>query len=143
MNIEFTSQIQPQIALPYDSASADRNGIIIDLLTVNSICFAVHFHAMTAGASGTVHLQAGQASDGSDFDDLAGSSFTWSDGNANTGFFTEVERTENRYIRLVVKKPTANASAESAMAYLYNSGRKPAPKTFPIDFLLAPPFGPP
>lgn len=103
------------------------NGTVIDMLGYESIAFVAAFGTLTATQATGIKVQQGNASDGSDMADLAGSaSGNLADADGNKLLAGEVYRPTKRYVRCVVTRGTANAVLDGIIALLYRAEVTPA-----------------
>jgi hypothetical protein len=87
----------------------------------------VNFGTLTAGAVTTLKLQYGNAANGSDMADVAGSSISipQSTGSGQTFLSVELHRPTKRYARVAVVRSTANAVINSGFVLLGRGGYLP------------------
>jgi hypothetical protein len=121
----FGSEAQIRTALDYASASADRNGDVFDSLGFEGVAMVVKFAAIAAGAVTSIKAQQGLASNLSDAADLEGTKITVADDDDNQIFVIDIVKPKERYLRLVVDKDAANATAEMAFYIGYNGHKMP------------------
>jgi len=100
--------------LDYASGTADRNSASVDMQGKEWVLFIAKFATVAAGAVTSVKLQ--QSADDSTFADLAGTGVTVAADDDNQSFAIALYRPSDRYVRLVVDKDAANATAETAFA---------------------------
>jgi len=100
--------------LDYASGTADRNSASVDMAGKEWVLFIAKFATVAAGAVTSVKLQ--QSADDSSFADLAGTGITVAADDDNQSFAIALYRPSDRYVRLVVDKDAANATAETAIA---------------------------
>ncbi len=115
-------------ALVYTSGSASRNGLAIDMAGFDTCCFVVQFATIAASAVTTIKAQQDTTSAMSTAQDIAGSAISVADDDDDELRFLEIHNPGKRFLRVVITKNGVNASAESAVAYLFN-GRKKRPIT--------------
>lgn len=102
------------------------NGTVIDMLGYESIAFVAAFGTLTATQVTGIKVQHGDASDGSDMADLAGSaSGNLADTDGNKLLLGEIYRPRKRYVRCVVTRGTANAVLDGVIALLYRAETTP------------------
>lgn len=117
---------QTRVGLAYASGTADRNGITIDTAGYEAAKIVVHVHSVAAGATTSVKVQQGAASNMSDAADLEGTSISIADDDDGQVFIIGLIRPRERYIRVVVDKDASNATAESATVELYGRRVRPS-----------------
>lgn len=100
--------------LDYASGTADRNSASVDMAGKEWVVFIAKFAAVAAGATTSVKLQ--QSADDSTFNDLEGTGITVAADDDNQSFAIALYRPSDRYVRLVVDKDAANATAEMVIA---------------------------
>lgn len=103
-----------QIALPYASDTADKNGNVIDLFGMGGVIVALHVHSVAAGTH-TAKLQQGQQAGMGDAADLAGSAQTVAAGAVGKLLLFDLSRCTERYARIVLDKDGTNAVGASAV----------------------------
>ena len=106
--------IKVQDILDYASGTADRNSASVDCVGMEWVIFICKFAAVAAGATTSIKLQ--QSADNSSFADLTGTGITVAADDDNQSFAIAIRRPLDRYLRLVVDKDAANATAETAIA---------------------------
>jgi hypothetical protein len=112
-------------ALDYASASADRNGAILDMLGYRGVLMVVKFAVIAPGAVTKIKAQQDTASNMATAADLAGTGITVADDDDNQVFIIDLYEPVERYVRLVVDKDAANATAESAVYIQYGAVLRP------------------
>jgi hypothetical protein len=121
----FSAEVKIVPILSYASGTADRTSSVIDMLGFDSVCIAIHTAAVAAGAVVDYRLQEANAASANGTltsgADLLGSSQTVADDSDNTVKFIDIVKPLKRFLQLVVNNDAANATAQSAIAYLYNS----------------------
>lgn len=114
--------------LNYASANADRTSAVIDTLGFGGLRIDVDFATIAANAVTNIYLTHSDVADDTNTlnsgTNVANSSQTVADDDDNQVFVIECIPTK-RYYQLVVNKDAANATAESAIAYLYNAKEVP------------------
>jgi hypothetical protein len=114
-------------ALDYASGTADRNGATLDMAGWDGVLMIVKFVTIAAGAATSIKAQQGAVSNLSDAADLAGTGITVAADDDNQIFVLDIFQPAERYVRVVVDKDAANATAEDAI-YIQYAGR-----TVPFD----------
>ena len=127
--MNFSSEVKIVKALDYASGSADRDGATLDTGGFESVALVVQFATIAAGATTSIKAQQGEQSDGSDMADLEGTAISVAADDDNQIFIIDLVKPQERYIRLVVDKDGANATAESAIYMLYGPRVKPTTLT--------------
>lgn len=121
----FSAEVKVVPILSYASGTADRSSSVIDMLGFDSVFIAIHTAAVAAGAVVDYRLQEANAASNSTTltsgADLLGSAQTVADDSDNTVKYIDIVKPLKRFLQLVVNNDAANASAQSAIAYLYNS----------------------
>lgn len=114
--------------LAYASGTADRNSEVIDTNGAGRCCIVLHVHAVAAGAvTSTFLASADAASDENTLtsgSNVAGSSQTIADDDDGGVFYFDFEP-EHRFVQLTMNKDATNATAESAVVYLYQADDVP------------------
>jgi len=124
-----TTKLQVRTGLDYASGTADRNGEVFDTAGFEGVMMVFKFAAIAAGAVTSVKAQQGAVSDGSDMADLAGTGQTVADDDDNQIFIIDIVKPTERYLRGVVDKDTANATAEVLMYIGYGARELPVTET--------------
>jgi len=121
----FSSEVKIVPILTYASGTADRSSSVIDMLGFDSVCIVVHSVAIATGAVVDYRVQeANAASNATTLTsgaDLLGSSQTVADDSDNTVKYIDIVKPLKRFLQLVINNDGSNASAQSAVAFLYNS----------------------
>lgn len=123
--MNLSANVKTTTALDYASGSADRNGVTLDMLGYEGVLMLVKFAAIATGAVTQIKAQQGQASNLSDAADLAGTRQNVADDDDNQVFQIDIWKPTERYLRLVVDKDAANATAESAVYIQYGAHKLP------------------
>jgi hypothetical protein len=88
--------------------------------------FIALFGALNSNQVTSVKVEQGNLPDGSDMADLAGSLHTaLADADGNKCLVTDVFRPQERYVRAVVTRGTANAAIDGVIALQYGARVKP------------------
>lgn len=98
----------------------NQNGSVIDMSGFEGVMFIAAFGALTATAVTGIKVQQGVLADGSDMADLTGSALAIADTGSNKLLATDVYRPQERYVRLVVTRGTANAVIDGVTAVQYS-----------------------
>lgn len=124
-NLSQDAKIVP--ILSYASESSTRSSEVVDTLGYKNLCVIVHSAAVHDSAAHSLKLVHSDAVSNettlSDGADVEGTSQAVSTAD-NTVHYIDGKPTK-RYVMLSVVKDAAQASAQSAIAILYNSKRRP------------------
>lgn len=123
--MSISSEIKITSALDYVSGQAARNGAILDMQGYDGVMVVVHFAVIAAGALTSIKMQQDTDVAGATMADLAGTLITVADTGDNDVAVLDLYRPIERYVRVVIGKDAAFASAESAVYYQYGSGQQP------------------
>lgn len=102
-----------------------QNGTAIDMQGWDGVLFICHFGAITSTGVQGLKAQQGAASNGSDGVDLEGSLVSVTDAQSNTLAVLDVYRPQDRYVRPVVNRATANAVINGVIAIRYKGRKAP------------------
>ena len=116
-------------ALDYVSASADRNGAVLDMDGFRGVLMVVKFAVIAPGAVTSIKAQSGTDGTVTDAADLAGTGQTIAHDDDNQIFIIDLYEPVERYVRLVIDKDAANATAESAVYIQYGCRNRPTTPT--------------
>lgn len=116
------TDIKITTALSYASGTADRNGAVLDMQGYESALIVVHFAAIAGGAVTSIKAQQDTAVGMGTAADLLGTGITVAADDDNQIFWINIHKPRERYIRVVIDKDAANATAESAI-YYQSTGR--------------------
>ena len=99
----------------------------IDCQGFSAVQFEVSFGAIVATAATSIKLQQSTVVDGTGdaFTDIAGTSQTVADSDDNKVFSVDLRNPEERFIRCVVLRGTANATLDGITAHLYEPHKLP------------------
>jgi len=97
-----------------------QTSAVIDMQGFEGVQFTVLFGAITAGAVTGVKLQQGNASDGSDAADLAGTNIVVPV-TSNSAVFTDLWKPTKRYVRVVITRTIQNAVIDGVIAQQYEA----------------------
>lgn len=103
------------------------NGAALDMQNWDGVLMVVTFGVITVTAVTSVKAQQGAVANMSDAADLLGTGQAVADTDDEKVFYIDLNRPQERYVRLVVARGTANAVIASA-EYIQYRGRK-APVT--------------
>lgn len=126
----FSDDIRIVPILTYASGTSDRTSAVIDTKGYDGFFIAVHYTAIAAGAVLDHYLQHADAASNSTTltsgADVAGTSLTVAEDQDNTVKYIDVKSPVKRFYQLVINNDATNATAQSAVAYLYrNSSQAP------------------
>jgi len=108
-------------------AGDTQAGTAINTAGFDSITFIVALGAIVATGNGTIKLQQGAQSNGSDAADLAGASIDFTAADANKIFILECYRPQEQYVRpAIVRAADANVTIDGVIAILRD------PQTLPV-----------
>ena len=108
------------------AGTTEQTGSVIDMQGFEGVQFVALFGALTATQVTSLKVQQGSLADGSDMADLEGSLHTaLADADGNKCLVTDLYRPQKRYVRCVVKRGTANAVIDGALALLYSPRIEP------------------
>jgi hypothetical protein len=113
------------------AGTTDVNATHVDMSGYEGVVFVAALGTLTATAATGMHAQQGQLSDDSDMADLAGTQLNMVDTEDNKLLVLEVVHPEERYVRPVLDRATANAVIDGIIAIQY--GGKKAPETQPAS----------
>lgn len=126
---QFSTDIRVVPILDYASGTADRVSNVIDTKGYDGCFIAVHFAAIAASVDCDIYLQeANAASDATTLTsgaDLAGTSQDIAADDDDEVYYIEVKRPLKRFLQLNINNDATNATAQSAVAYLYGGDTKP------------------
>lgn len=103
-----------------------QNSSVIDMAGYDGVLFVLALGTLTATAVTGLKAQQGQVSNLSDAADLAGSLVSVPDTASNKIALLDVARPQERYVRAVVNRATANAVIDSVIAIQYKGDRRPS-----------------
>ncbi len=102
-------------------------GTLLDMQGFDSVIWTACFGTLTGTQITSLKVQGGNASDGSDLADLVGATAgPMADGDSNKMLTIEVTKPMNvRYLKLIIKRGTANAVLDSVVATQYSARVQP------------------
>lgn len=103
-----------------------QNGSVIDTAGYDGVMFVAAFGTLTATAVTGLKAQQGTQSGGGDQADLAGSLVSVPDSASNKLAVLDIGRPQERYVRPVVTRGTANAVIDGVIAILYKGNKRPS-----------------
>lgn len=114
-------------ALSYAAAGTDDtlNGEIIDTQNAENVLFAIKLGAITGSCVLNFKVQQGAAANMSDAADLLGTNQLIADDQDGKIVLIEIARPQERYIRVVCTRATANAVIEAGIALLSGMPMQP------------------
>jgi len=121
--LKFTS------ALNYLSGTADRNGATLDMDGFKAVLMVVKFAVIAPGAVTSIKAQQDTLSNMSTAADLAGTGITVAADDDDQIFIIDLYEPVERYVRLVIDKDAANATAECAYYIQYYATNRPTTPT--------------
>ena len=121
----LTEQVKISTALNYASGTATVNGSTLDMKEYDGMVVVVKLATVAAGATTSIKLQQGSASDLSDASDLAGSSVSIAADDDNEIKYLELRGPRERYVRVVLVKDGSNAVGASAVYLQYRAKELP------------------
>lgn len=130
----LSEKIKVVSALDYASGTVSRNGAALDTQGWNGVLAIYKFGAIASSAVTSIKWQQGEASNLSDGADLLGTGIAVAADDDNQIFVGDLFMPNERYVRTVITKDGANASAESAVYVLY--GPKNVPNTLSVTDLV-------
>lgn len=114
------------VTVPPDSGAATtvalaagtsaKNSGAIDLLGALSVMITLKLGAITSTGTGTAKLQ--WSDDNSTWTDITGSSQAWDDTMSNLSLSWGISQIQNRYVRVVLTRATANSAIAIITALL-------------------------
>ncbi len=107
------------------AGTADINGSIIDMAGFDSVMAIVRMGVITANAVTSIKWQQDTDAAGGTMADLEGTAMTIADDDDDQIFVTELVKPQERYVRLVVDRGTANAVVASAEYIRYSARKAP------------------
>ncbi len=111
---------------------------VIDMAGFEAVTFFVAFGTITASAVTSIKVQQGTDGTVSDAADLEGSSVTIADTDDNKIAAIEIYRPRERYVKLIIKRATANAVVDGAWAI--QTGPRVKPTTHDSTTVVTPEF---
>lgn len=121
------------------AGSADENTAVVDRAGFQGVKWTVCWGTISATSVSSVKVQEGAASDGSDMADITGATSTAVTPSTDDNKITIVDlyrKTTKRYVRLVIKRATANAVVDSVVAELYEPAAEPVTQDTTVDELV-------
>ena len=119
----FSKDVKIVPILSYASGATDRTSNVIDTKGFDGFCVVVHHAAVHDSATLAMYLQHADAASNSTTltsgADVATSSQTIGGTDDNKAIFIDVTSPTKRFYQLVVDNDGTNATAQSAVAYLY------------------------
>lgn len=104
----------------------NQTGTHIDMQGFDGVMFVADIGALTATQVTSLKAQGGNASNDSDQADISGAATAaMADGDSNKVLVLDVFRPQQRFVRPVVLRGTANAVINCVVAYLYRADKKP------------------
>lgn len=126
MNLSKNVKISQAVTVTNGAAgTSDINGEILDMQGYEGVLMVVTMGAITSSAVTSIKAQQGAASTMSDAADLLGTAQTIADTDDEKTFYIDLYKPQERYVRLVVDRGTANAVVASATYYQYGAHKAP------------------
>lgn len=119
-NVKVTRVMNAQSA-----GTTDVNGSVVDMEGFEGVCFLVFFGTIDANAVTSIKAQQGAESDLSDAADLEGTKVSVADDDDNKVAILDIYKPQERYVRVVVDRGTANAVIDGAVAIQYGARELP------------------
>lgn len=108
------------------AGTTSQNGATLDMSGWDGVLFICSIGTLTATQVTALKAQQGQASNLSDAADLAGTAVgPFADGDSNKVLALDIYRPQERYVRCVVTRGTANAVIDDVMAIQYRGHKSP------------------
>lgn len=112
------------------AGTSDVNSDSVDMSGFRGVMFVVTFGTITASAVTSVKGQQSSDDGSSDtFADLTGTSISVADSDDDKVVLLDIYRPNERYLRCVVDRGTANAEIDSITAFLYDPVNEPTTQT--------------
>lgn len=124
--MNLSQEVKITQALPFlaASASADRNGAILDMQGYEGVLVIVQMADIAAGAVTSVKVQQDTDPLGATMADLAGTGISVADNDDDQIFYLDVKPSK-RYVRVMIDKDAANNTNECALYIQYGPGQRP------------------
>ncbi len=117
------------------AGTTNQNSTVLDMQGFEGVMFVAAFGALTATQVTSLKAQQGTLSDGSDMADLAGTlTGPLADTDGNKLLVLDVFRPQERYVRCVVGRGTANAVIDGVIAIQYCSRKAPTTHDTTVAF---------
>jgi len=139
MNLNLLKNIKVTRVLNAVAAgTTDQNSSILDMQGFDGVLFIAAFGTLTATQVTSLKAQQGAASDLSDAADLAGTATgPLADADGNKLLCLDVYRPQERYVRCVVDRGTANAVIDGVIAIQYAGSKLPISQGTTVAFAEA------
>jgi hypothetical protein len=127
MNIsKITKQVHVLNAVA--AGTSNQTGTHVDMQGFDGVMFLADIGTLTATQVTSMKAQGGNASNDSDQADISGAATAaMADGDSNKMLILDVFRPQQRYVRPVVLRGTANAVINCVIAILYQADKMPVP----------------
>lgn len=126
---QFSKSIKKVPILSYSSGTSDRSSAVIDTMGFDGFFIAIHNAAVNNSAVADYYLQHADAASNSTTltsgADVSTSSQTIATDSDDKLMWIEVINPTKRYYQLVVNNDATNATAQSAVAYLWRGDELP------------------
>lgn len=121
-NVKITRVMNAQAASFGDTLESS----VLDMANCQGVVFVAAFGTLSAGAVTKIVAQQGDESDGSDMDDLEGSSVSiTAETHDNKVLVLEIKKPAKRYVQVNVIRATANAVVDGVIAIQYGQSKVP------------------
>lgn len=120
------------------AGTTDINGSVVDMANFRGVLHILTMGAITVNAVTSAKLQQGAAANLSDAADLTGTAVTIADDDDDGVFYLDLFEPEERYVRIVVDRGTANAVVTSCVALKYGPRVKPVTQTLTGELSISP-----
>lgn len=120
------------------AGTSDQEGSVLDMQGFDGVVFVAAFGTLTASQVTSLKAQQGAASNLSDAADLEGTATgPLADGDGNKLLVLDVYRPQERYVRCVVDRGTANAVIDGVIAIQYAGAKLPIAQGSTVAFAEA------
>ncbi len=129
--LNLSQEVKVSTALDFlaASASADRNGAILDMAGFDGVMVVVKMADIAAGATTSIKMQQDTDPAMGAAADLAGTGIAIADDDDDQIFIIDLYRPTERYVRVVVDKDAANKTNECALYFQYKARSIPVTQT--------------
>lgn len=107
------------------AGTTDQNSSEVDMKGFEGVMFIAAFGAIDATAVTSVKAQQGAVTGMGDAADLAGTSISVADDDDNKVVVLDIYRPQERFVRCVIDRGTANAVIDGVIAIQYGPREKP------------------
>lgn len=129
--LNLSQEVKVSTALDFlaASASADRDGAILDMAGFDGVMVVVKMADIAAGATTSIKMQQDTDPAMGAAADLAGTGIAIADDDDDQIFIIDLYRPTERYVRVVVDKDAANNTNECALYFQYKARSIPVTQT--------------